>query len=116
MIVIRLLKEDKALIMNVLEQDESLRRENETDNRKAIFNNGEMELVSYAYPQLCEDRVYLRGTEKDMDIDTSSLVFSSIEERDQYYDMYLRLFSDYNNRDLEDIDSFNKDIPRIILV
>ena len=91
-IKIRLEKWEKAVVMQVLEQEGIERRYCE------IFNNGEMYIKLANDPELLPFTVYIRGNNSCSDFKICFLDFETNEERDEYYNRVVRLFKDFNNR------------------
>ena len=110
MIKIRLEKWEKAIVMQVLEMDESLR------GMDIIYDNGEFSIASEISPELdcLQGYVYVRGNDETCDFEVKYTVFSNNEKRDECYNKIVKLFNDYNNIDKINILKSHAD-PKSIL-
>jgi hypothetical protein len=93
MIKIKLEKWERAIIMQILEQDDGLRDKNE------IYSNGDMLLKSVGAPEITNTIIFIRGKSTSEDYRASRAVFDTNEARDKHYDRIVKLFEDYNNRE-----------------
>lgn len=78
----KLVKFDKAIAFQILEQDERFR----ATNKKNLTYSGRPPLMvkSVSFPLLDNDGVFLRGFESGNDSHISFLTFKSNKERDDY--------------------------------
>lgn len=90
-IKIRFEKWDRAVVMQVLEQNINL---NSFNN----FSNGDMSIKSQNHPTLDDNIVFVRGASKSQDNVIDIKRFSTNEYRDIYYDRVVKLFNDFNDR------------------
>lgn len=80
---IRFVKFEKALAMQVLEQDESLRGNNITLGYTCTETG--LDILSYMNPHLDNDTLFIRGEEPLNDHEVTTIHFSSNKERDEYF-------------------------------
>ncbi len=88
---IKITVRDKALEMQVLEQDERLR----TDAGN-IFHNGDMYLASCGSLDMYDPTLFIRGFQYDLDGKTCSRSFDSNADRDAYLARVKKLMSDFH--------------------
>ena len=88
MIKFRLEKWEKAVVFQILEQEEF--------ECGKVYSNEEFSIDVLAHPELPDcSFVYLRGSDSSKDFRVSSAVFDTNVERDEYYDKILKAFSDW---------------------
>ena len=87
---VELVKMDRAVVMQVLEQEEGTR------DKDALFRHGGLTLYSKSCPALDNQEVYVRGYACEWDFNPCGLPFNSNAERDEYYDKVKALVQAYN--------------------
>jgi hypothetical protein len=93
---IRLERWERALVMQVLEQDEELREKLDfkASNGWRIWSFSQGPGFSSA-----ETHIFIRGEDESRDSDVVVKYFNSNAERDEYHKNIVQLFKEYNNRD-----------------
>jgi len=88
MLKIKFVKFEKALAMQISEQDESLRCVDDILYFETIIDGIKFKLISHDYPMFgkCENtyELYLRGGCEKYDFDIKPLNFDSNDERDKF--------------------------------
>jgi hypothetical protein len=98
MIKIRLERWEKALVMQVLEQDEALRGnlDFKASNGWALRSVGSPDFNSNITKTL---QIFIRGEQEHRDMNIAVKYFDSNARRDKYHKNIVQLFTEYNNRD-----------------
>lgn len=95
MIKIRLERWETTVLMQVLERDEKF-------STPLIFEKDGWEMYASTHPSLGIKVVYLRGSDKEKDLNIAELRLRTVKAAKEYYNNIVKLFEAYNNRDKKD--------------
>jgi hypothetical protein len=95
----RLEKWEKAIVFQILEMDERFRttEDGPGDGIKYVCKTNDMLVRSSSYPRLEADIIWLRGEDKEDDLDIICRLFDTNKERDIYYSKVQAALNDWAN-------------------
>lgn len=102
---IKIWNEKNVVLMEVLDQDESLR------NKKTIYKakNG-IEIFSWFRPDIFGDGIYIRGKCKELDKQMCYMDFGQTYRAEEYVEMVKEAVEEFNNTIKEVLDKEEKNI------